>query len=43
LAYRWPTARNRGLDNHTPLEIMLQNGLPGIITIRAYLDFLRGL
>jgi hypothetical protein len=43
LVYRWPTARNQKLDNHTPVEIMVEQGLPGIVAIRGYLDFLRGL
>lgn len=43
LAYRWPTARNRRLDNLTPIEIMVEQGLPGIVAMRGYLDFVRGL
>ena len=43
LVYRWPTARNQRLDNLTPVEIMVEQGLPGIVAIRGYLDFLRGL
>jgi hypothetical protein len=42
LAYRWPTARNRALDNLAPVEVMIEHGLPGIITVRNYVDFLRG-
>jgi hypothetical protein len=43
LAYLWPTSRNRRLDNLTPVEIMVEQGLPGIVAMRGYLDFLRGL
>ena len=43
LVYGWPTRRNERLDRHTPLEIMLAQGLPGIVAIRGYLDQLRGL
>lgn len=43
IAYRWPTLRNSTLDNYTPLEIMVEQGLPGIVAIRGYLDQLRGL
>ena len=43
LVYHWPTLRNATLDNHTPLEIMVEQGLPGIVAIRGYLDHLRGL
>ncbi|MGH8456313.1 MAG: antitoxin Xre-like helix-turn-helix domain-containing protein [Stenotrophobium sp.] len=42
LAYAWPTARNRGLDNLSPLEVMLMHGLPGMVAVRGYLDWLRG-
>lgn len=43
LVYAWPSLRNRSLDNHTPLEIMVEQGLPGIAAMRGYLDFVRGL
>jgi hypothetical protein len=43
LVYRWPTARNERLSNLTPVELMVEQGLPGIVAIRGYLDFLRGL
>jgi transcriptional regulator with XRE-family HTH domain len=43
LVYRWPTLRNATLDNYTPVEIMIEQGLPGIVAIRGYLDHLRGL
>lgn len=42
LVYAWPTARNQRLDNLTPVEIMVEQGLPGIVAMRGYLDFLRG-
>lgn len=43
LVYGWPKLRNATLDNYTPLEIMVEQGLPGIVAIRGYLDQLRGL
>lgn len=43
LVYAWPTLRNRRLDNQTPVEIMVDQGLPGIVAMRGYLDFVRGL
>ncbi|MDB5971049.1 MAG: hypothetical protein JWQ90_3499 [Hydrocarboniphaga sp.] len=43
LVYRWPTLRNSTLDHYTPVEIMVEQGLPGIVAIRGYLDHLRGL
>ncbi|MGQ0620591.1 MAG: antitoxin Xre/MbcA/ParS toxin-binding domain-containing protein [Panacagrimonas sp.] len=43
LVYSWLSLRNRSLDNRTPLEIMLEQGLPGIAAMRGYLDFVRGL
>jgi hypothetical protein len=43
LVYRWPTARNKTLENLSPVEIMVEQGLPGIVAMRGYLDFLRGL
>ncbi|WP_428312041.1 antitoxin Xre-like helix-turn-helix domain-containing protein [Hydrocarboniphaga sp.] len=43
LVYGWPSLRNATLDNYTPLEIMVEQGLPGIVAIRGYLDQLRGL
>lgn len=43
LAYDWPQRRNASLDRYTPLEIMLEQGLPGLVAIRGYLDHLRGL
>lgn len=42
LVYRWPTARNKSLDNCTPVEIMIDQGLPGIVAIRGFLDLIVG-
>jgi len=38
LAHRWPTARNQGLNNRIPLEIMLEEGLAGIRCIERYVN-----
>jgi hypothetical protein len=38
----WVKARNRLLDNRTPLEVMVEHGLPGIVTVRSFTDWMRG-
>jgi hypothetical protein len=42
LAHRWPTTTNRAFVNRSPVEIMVEQGLPGILAIRRYLDAMRG-
>ena len=44
LADRWVTLRNTGplFGGRSPLEAMIEGGLPAIIETRGYLDALRG-
>ncbi|MDQ1309890.1 MAG: hypothetical protein QG601_1160 [Pseudomonadota bacterium] len=42
LAYRWMTTRNRALDNHTPVEVIKDQGFAGLLIVRGYLDRARG-
>ena len=44
MADRWPHLRNAGplFANQTPVEAMVQRGIPGMIEIRQYVDALRG-
>lgn len=42
LAYAWPTAVNRALDNRRPVDIVREHGLMGLVAVRNYLDHLRG-
>jgi hypothetical protein len=44
LADRWITLGNRGpmFAGHSPLEYMIQNGLPGMVDVRRMLDAWRG-
>jgi hypothetical protein len=43
IRYSWVKRRNKILDNHSPLEIMRQQGLIGIARVSRYLDHLRGI
>lgn len=40
LAYRWPTARNKTLNDRSPVDVMLKHGLPGLAAVHGYLAFL---
>ncbi|AKI01455.1 Protein of unknown function (DUF2384) [Hoeflea sp. IMCC20628] len=44
LADRWVTMRNTGplFDGRTPLEAMIEGGLPTILATRNHIDALRG-
>ena len=44
LADRWITLGNRGpmFSGHSPLDYMVQNGLPGMVDVRRMLDAWRG-
>ncbi len=44
MADRWPNLRNSGplFGNVTPIEAMLEGGIPRMIEIRRYADALRG-
>ncbi len=44
MADRWPRLRNGGplFSNLTPVEAMMQGGIPRMLDIRRYVDALRG-
>jgi hypothetical protein len=44
MADRWPRLRNKGplFDNATPVERMIEGGIPAMIEIRRHIDALRG-
>ncbi len=41
LAYRWMTQPNRRLGAR-PVDLILEHGFEGLLTVRRYLDFQRG-
>lgn len=40
--YGWITSRNRDFDDRSPLQVIEDHGLPGLLMVRAYLDHARG-
>ncbi|MFW2446964.1 MAG: antitoxin Xre-like helix-turn-helix domain-containing protein [Qipengyuania pacifica] len=44
LADRWPKLENRApvFDRHSPLEAMIEGGIPRMLETRQYIDALRG-
>ena len=44
MADRWPTLRNRGplFNNRTPIEAMIDGGIPAMLDVRRHVDALRG-
>ncbi|HEY9566531.1 MAG TPA: antitoxin Xre-like helix-turn-helix domain-containing protein [Thalassobaculum sp.] len=44
LADDWPTLRNRGplFENLTPVESMIEGGIPQMLDVRGHVDALRG-
>jgi hypothetical protein len=38
LVYRWPNVPNRAFDNRSPVEIMIKQGVSGMVAVRGYLD-----
>jgi len=44
MADRWVRLRNSGplFGNRTPIEAMREDGIPGMLEIRRYVDALRG-
>lgn len=44
MADRWPTLANRGpvFDRLTPIEAMIEGGIPRMLETRQYIDALRG-
>ncbi len=44
MADRWVRLRNKGLlfENRTPIEAMIEGGIPMMIDVRRHVDALRG-
>lgn len=42
LRYGWVQRRNRMLGEHTPLQIMVKDGLVGLARVARFVDFQRG-
>ncbi|MGO4619558.1 antitoxin Xre-like helix-turn-helix domain-containing protein [Ensifer sp. 2YAB10] len=44
LTYQWPKAVNTGplFAGHSPVELMIEGGIPMMLKVRRYLDGLRG-
>jgi hypothetical protein len=44
LADQWPALRNKGplFENLTPVESMIEGGIPQMLEVRAHVDALRG-
>jgi hypothetical protein len=44
MADRWVRLRNSGplFENRTPIETMIEGGIPAMIELRRYVDALRG-
>jgi hypothetical protein len=44
MADRWARLRNKGalVDNRTPIETMLEGGIPTMLDVRRHVDALRG-
>ncbi len=43
LRYTWIKRRNQAFNNLTPLEIMRQGGIVGLMVVSRYLDYQRGM
>lgn len=44
MANRWPCLKNAGpiFNDHTPIEVMLEGGIPVMLEVRHHVDALRG-
>jgi len=44
MADRWARLRNKGtlFDNRTPIEAMIEGGIPAMLDVRRHVDALRG-
>lgn len=44
MANRWPRLKNEGpvFSDHTPIEIMMEGGIPVMLEVRRHIDALRG-
>jgi len=43
LAYRWISTRNKAFDKLTPIEVIKEWGLTGLLRVRFYLDHASGI
>jgi hypothetical protein len=44
MADRWPRLRNMGplFNDHTPIDVMIEGGIPAMLEVRRHIDALRG-
>lgn len=44
MADRWVRLRNKGplFESHSPIEVMIEGGIPKMLDVRRYVDALRG-
>lgn len=44
LAHGWPKAANQGpgFNGHTPIQVMIEGGIPAMMAVRQHIDALRG-
>lgn len=42
LAYAWMKTRNKAFENRSPIEVICEYGLVGLLMVRVYLDRARG-
>ena len=44
MALRWPKLKNKGplFENRTPVEAMIEGGIPKMVRVRQHVDALRG-
>ena len=38
LTYQWPNTKNKFFNNHTPIEVILDEGFEGLLQVRYYLE-----
>lgn len=42
LAYTWMKTSNKAFQNFSPVQVVIQQGFPGLLMVRTYLDRQRG-
>jgi len=44
LAHGWPKSANQGpgFNGHTPIQVMIEGGIPAMMAVRQHIDALRG-
>ncbi|TWG99306.1 uncharacterized protein DUF2384 [Mesorhizobium sp. J18] len=42
LTYGWPKRPNNGFEGRTPVELMIEGGIPEMVRMRRHIDGLRG-